>query len=94
MKDMTGRDYRLRLEELVRHLGRDDIGVGEVVEADGLVHFTLVRGNFSHRAEIASDVLADRERALAALVAIIPVAEQTSGSRASGGLATAGVRHV
>jgi hypothetical protein len=65
-------DYQAILQGLLNGLGREDIGVGEVVEADGRLEFTLVKGDYSHRDHIALDVLDDRERALGALMAVIP----------------------
>ena len=64
--------HRDRLQELVTHLGRDDIGVGEVSESDGRVHFTLSRGEHSLQADMPLEVLEDHDRALAAMLAIVP----------------------
>jgi hypothetical protein len=57
---------------MVTHLGRDDIGVGEVSESDGRVRLTLTRGDHALQADMPLDVLADHERALAAMLAIVP----------------------
>lgn len=64
--------HRDRLQELVTHLGRDDIGVGEVSESDDRVRFTLTRGDHALQADMPLDVLADHDRALAAMLAIVP----------------------
>lgn len=72
---MTERDlenHRNTLQALVSSLGRDDIAVGEVSQEDGRLRFTLTRGEYSHTDEIPIDVLADRERAMAKLMAILP----------------------
>ncbi len=72
---MTARDletHRNTLQALVSSLGRDDIGVGEVSQENGRLRFTLTRGEHSHTDEIPIDVLADRERAMAKLMAILP----------------------
>ncbi|MGH2371891.1 MAG: hypothetical protein ACRDIC_00225 [bacterium] len=72
---MTERDleaHRNTLQGLVSSLGRDDIAVGEVSRDDGKLRFTLTRGDHAHSDEIPIDVLADRERAMAALMAILP----------------------
>jgi hypothetical protein len=70
----TADSGRLRdqLQELVTHLGRDDIGVGEVTEANGRVRFSLTRGDHALKAEMPIDVLKDHDRALAAMLAIVP----------------------
>lgn len=44
------------LQQLVMMQGRDDIGVGEVVESDGKVRFTLMRGRFTHTDELPLEV--------------------------------------
>ena len=64
--------YRDQLQELVTHLGRDDIGVGDVSESNGRVRFTLTRGDHALQADMPLDVLKDHERALAAMLAIVP----------------------
>lgn len=72
---MTERDletHRNMLQALVSSLGRDDIAVGEVTQDDGRLRFTLTRGEHTHSDEIPIDVLADRERAMAKLMAILP----------------------
>lgn len=72
---MTERDletHRNTLQALVSSLGRDDIAVGEVSQEDGRLRFTLTRGEHSHSDEIPIDVLANRERAMAAIMAILP----------------------
>lgn len=72
---MAARDletHRNTLQALVSSLGRDDIGVGEVSQENGRLRFTLTRGEHSHTDEIPIDVLADRERAMAKLMAILP----------------------
>lgn len=72
---MTERDletHRNTLQALVSSLGRDDIAVGEVSQEDGRLRFTLTRGDHAHSDEISIDVLADRERAMKALMVILP----------------------
>lgn len=72
---MTDRDleaHRNTLQGLVSSLGRDDIAVGEVSRENGRLRFTLTRGDHAHSDEISIDVLADRQRAMAALMAILP----------------------
>lgn len=64
--------YREQLQQLVVQLGRDDIGLGEVTEAVGKIHFTLARGHHTHQAEMPLEVLKDHHRALAAMMAIVP----------------------
>lgn len=64
--------YREMLQQLVTGLGRDHIRVGEVAHVDGKIVFTLTRGGHSHQAELPLDVLADKERARAAMMSIIP----------------------
>ncbi|MGH2400936.1 MAG: hypothetical protein ACRDF6_13960 [bacterium] len=64
--------HREALQGLVTSLGRDDIAVGEVSRVDGRLAFTLTRGEHTHRDEISIDILSDRQRAMAALMAIIP----------------------
>ena len=67
----TGK-LRDQLQELVMHLGRDDIGVGEVTEVEDRVQFTLTRGDHALKGEMPIDALHDHERALAAMLAIVP----------------------
>lgn len=70
--DKNAAAHRDALQAVVSSLGRDDIAVGEVAEVDGHLRFTLTRSGYTHQAEIALEVLSDRERARAALMAIIP----------------------
>lgn len=72
MTDKAMQAHRDTLQALVTSLGRDDIAVGEVSRVDGRLVFTLTRGDHTHRDEIAIDVLSDRERAMAAMMVIIP----------------------
>ncbi len=65
-------NYSDVLQGLVSNLGRDDIGVGDVDEADGKLLFTLTRGDLSYRAEMPVALLSDRELAMSAMMAIIP----------------------
>jgi len=65
--------HREMLQQLVSGLGRDDIGVGEVSKGeDGRLVFTLTRGELSHQAELSPEILTDKDRARAAMMAIIP----------------------
>ncbi len=64
--------HREFLQKLVSGLGRDDIAVGEVNEVDGKLVFTLAKGSFTHQAEVPLEIIADHEKARAAMMAIIP----------------------
>jgi hypothetical protein len=64
-------DIRNTLQAVISALGRDDIGVGDVSQDDGTVHFTLTRGHFTHSDDIPADLLADKQRALAHLNGIV-----------------------
>lgn len=64
--------HRDALQAVVSSLGRDDIAVGEVAEVNGHLRFTLTRSGYTHQDQIPLEVLSDRERARAALMAIIP----------------------
>jgi hypothetical protein len=59
------------LREYVGALGRDDIGVGDVSEAGGVISFTLTKGEHSHRGQMHADLLENRDRALQALTEIV-----------------------
>ncbi len=60
------------VQQLVNSLGRDDIGVGEVHEADGRLVFSLTRGDHTYRAELPVELLADEDKARSTMMAIIP----------------------
>lgn len=60
------------LRSLIQSLGRDDIAVTDVSEEDGNIRFALTRAGHRHEAVMPLDVLADRSRALPAMMAILP----------------------
>ncbi len=61
------------LQQIVSGLGRDDIGVGEVTKGENeRLMFTLTRGELSYQAELPLEILTDKDRARAAMMAIIP----------------------
>jgi len=64
-------DARNFLQAVVSALGRDDIGVGEVSQQDGVIYFTLTRGHFTEKGQIPAELLADRQRALAQMNGIL-----------------------
>jgi hypothetical protein len=64
--------HREMLQQLVTGLGRDDIGIGEVTKEEGRLVFTLTRGELSHQAELPLEILTDKDRVRAAMMAIIP----------------------
>lgn len=71
---MKGRqidDAHNTLQGVIGALGRDDIGVGEVSEQDGVIHFTLTKGRFTRHGQISADLLADKQQALVHLNGII-----------------------
>ncbi|MGH2454325.1 MAG: hypothetical protein ACRDF5_11305 [bacterium] len=59
------------LQAMISALGRDDIGVGEVSQREGVIYFTLTKGHFTHSAQIPADLLTDRQRALIQLNGIV-----------------------
>ncbi len=63
--------YREFLQKLVNDIGRDDIGVSTVLEADGQLVFTLARGDLTHDVELPTEIVADKNRARSAMMAII-----------------------
>ncbi len=63
--------HRRLLEDLISRMGRDDIAVGEISEADGKLQFALVKGSHTYRAEIPIAALADVKQIRAALNAIL-----------------------
>ncbi len=64
---LTSKDlqrYRQIIEEAVVGLGRDDMGIGEVVEArEGVLSVTFSRGAHTFVADIPADALQDKESA-------------------------------
>jgi hypothetical protein len=60
------------LQDLVAGLGRDDIGVGDVTESGGMVHFTLRKGDYEHRDQIPVEALTEPDRALPLVLAMLP----------------------
>lgn len=72
MTEKELRAHREFLQQLVSGLGRDDIGVGELTEADGSLHFTLTRGQHVHQAQLPVGMLANKDQARAAVMTIIP----------------------
>ncbi len=61
----TGRNlqkYRQAIEEALAELGRDDVGVGAIVEThEGILSVTFSRGTHQHTADIPIDKMKDRE---------------------------------
>lgn len=64
MKDADLQNYRRLLTEHLMGLGRDDIAIGELSEAEpGHLRVQFVRGTLQHEATIPVDHLNDREQA-------------------------------
>jgi hypothetical protein len=64
--------YRQTIEEAIIGLGRDDVGVGEVQEAqNGMLSVELSRGTHSTVEEIPVDALRDRGQMNQAIVKAI-----------------------
>jgi hypothetical protein len=64
--------HREFLQTLLSSLGRDDIGVGELSEVDGMLVFALTRGDHTYRAELPVGLIVDRDKAKSAMAALIP----------------------
>lgn len=81
MKDADLQNYRRLLTEHLSGLGRDDIAVGELSEAEaGQLRVQFVRGTLHHEATIPVASLSDREQARqtlnAALLALTKAVER------------------
>ncbi len=63
--------YREFLQKFVSDLGRDDIGVSTVLEAEGQLVFTLTRGDLMHDVELPLEIVADKNKARSAMLAVI-----------------------
>jgi hypothetical protein len=62
---------RQTLQSLINLLGRDDVGVGEVVGEGETVHFTLAKGRFTQAGSIPRDLLGDRQELIRRLNSLV-----------------------